>query len=161
MIVGVLSDTHGELHPRVVPLFREAGVELILHAGDVGAYGVIEQLSGLAPVSAVAGNVDVEGEVALLPKELSLQLEGLSVYMTHIGGKPGSWLPRLPRPLPGVAICGHSHIPLLERVGGTLFLNPGAAGTRPRFKIPLSAALLRLGGGRAEAELIPLQEAER
>jgi uncharacterized protein len=158
LIVGVLSDTHGELHPQVLPRFREAGVELILHAGDVGDYAVIEQLSQLAPVSAVAGNVDVTGNVALLPIELTMQLEGVSVYMTHIGGKPANWLPRLARPLPDVAICGHSHRPLLERVGGTLFLNPGAAGTRPRFNIPLSAALLRLSEGSAEAELLPLQE---
>jgi uncharacterized protein len=156
LIVGVLSDTHGELHPRVLPLFREAGVELILHAGDVGAYSVIQELSGLAPVSAVVGNVDVEGSLALLPGELRMELEGVSVYVTHIGGKPGAWLPRLPRPLPNVAICGHSHMPLLERVGDTLFLNPGAAGTRRRFNIPLSAALLRLADGAAEAELVTL-----
>jgi putative phosphoesterase len=156
LVVGVLSDTHGRLHPQVLPLFREAGVELILHAGDVGEHSVIEQLSQLAPVSAVRGNVDLDSPVARLPAEIHLDLHGLSVYMTHIGGKPAVWLPKLPRPLPNVAICGHSHIPLLERLGDTLFLNPGAAGTRPRFKTPLSAALLRLAPGIAEAELLTL-----
>jgi predicted phosphodiesterase len=100
--------------------------------------------------------VDVDGNVALLPEEVRLELEGITLYMTHIGGKPAVWLPRLPLPRPGVAICGHSHIPLLERVGETLFLNPGAAGTRPRFNVPLSAAILRLSNGAADAELIDL-----
>src|SRR5215216_3990681 len=103
MIIGVLSDTHGALHGRVVPLFRDAGVELILHAGDVGAYSVIEKLSVVAAVRAVCGNVDVSGNVALLPGELRLDIEGVSIYMTHIGGKPGAWYPSLPAPKPDVA----------------------------------------------------------
>jgi putative phosphoesterase len=156
LTIGVLSDTHGDLHPRVLPVFRAAGVERILHAGDVGRYAVIAELSKLAPVTAVCGNVDVEGNVAMLPGEVSLDWEGVSLYMTHVGGKPGAWLPRLPSPLPEVAICGHSHIPMLVREGGVLFLNPGAAGTRPRFGTPLSAALLRLEKGAAQGELITL-----
>lgn len=156
MIIGVLSDTHGDLHPRLLPLFREAGVELILHAGDVGRYSVLQQLHSLAPVTAVCGNVDTDGNVALLPAQASLELDGVTIYMTHIGGKPGAWLPRLPMPRPHVAICGHSHTPLLERIGETLFLNPGAAGTRPRFNIPLSAAILHLSEGTASAELVNL-----
>jgi uncharacterized protein len=157
MIIGVLSDTHGTLHPRVVPLFREAQVEMILHAGDVGTYGIITELSNLAPVKAVFGNVDVQGNVALLPGEISLEVEGVSLYMTHVGGKPEAWHRRLPRPRPGVAICGHSHIPLLEEREGTLFLNPGAAGTRRRFNIPPSVALLRIEYGTSSAEIIGLE----
>jgi len=156
VVVGVLSDTHGQLHPRVLPLFREANVELILHAGDVGEYSVIEQLSRLAPVSAVSGNVDTAGAVALLPAEFHLEIDGLKLYMTHIGGKPGAWLPKLPRPLPHIAICGHSHIPLREQLGETLFLNPGAAGTKPRFRTPLSAALLSIDSGVPKVQLVSL-----
>jgi putative phosphoesterase len=152
-VIGVLSDTHGQLHPLAMSLFREARVELILHAGDVGAYSIIEQLSQLAPVSAVRGNVDTGGAVALLPHDLHLEIDGLKIYMTHIGGKPGAWFPKLLRPVPDIAICGHSHIPLLEHKGDTLFLNPGAAGTRPRFETPPSAALLRIESGMLEAEL--------
>lgn len=156
MIIGVLSDTHGSLHPGVVPLFRDAHVEAILHAGDVGRYEVLEQLAELAPVHAVRGNVDVEGNVARLPEEVRLEWEGVSIYMTHIGDKPHAWLPRLATPCPQVAICGHSHISLLETQEGVLFLNPGAAGTRPRFRSPLSAALLKLEEGVASAEIINL-----
>jgi putative phosphoesterase len=157
MIIGVLSDTHGTLHPGVAPLFREAGVELILHAGDVGEFSVIEELSGVARVVAVRGNVDRGGNVGMLPGEVALEIEGVRVYMTHVGGKPAGWLPRLPEPRPGVAICGHSHIALLERLGSTLFLNPGAAGTRRRFNYPLTVGLLHINGREAEVELLTLE----
>ena len=156
MIIGVLSDTHGTLHSRVLPLFTEAGVELILHAGDVGSFDIIETLSRVAPVHAVCGNVDVSGNVALLPGELRLEIKGATIYMTHIGGKPSVWASHLPKPRPDMAICGHSHIALLEQLGSTLFLNPGAAGTQPRFGAPLSAALLRVEGGQVSAELVVL-----
>jgi uncharacterized protein len=154
--VGVLSDTHGTLHPRVVSLFREAQVRTILHAGDVGELSVLNALQEVAPVTAVRGNVDRSGYVATLPVEVHQEIDGVRVYMTHIGGKPHVWLPRLPLPGPGVAICGHSHIALLESAGGVLFLNPGAAGTKPRFNRPLTAALLTLDNGSAQAEIVEL-----
>lgn len=156
LTIGVLSDTHGDLHPGVLPLFRRESVELILHAGDVGRYAIIDQLRGLAPVHAVCGNIDVSGRVALLPGESELDLESVRLYMTHVGDKPQAWLRRLPQPLPGVAICGHSHAPLLELHEGVLFLNPGSAGTRRRFSLPLCAAILRLDKGAARAELVYL-----
>jgi uncharacterized protein len=156
MIIGVLSDTHADIHPGVVPLFRGAGVELILHAGDVGRYDVIDQLRNLAPVQAVRGNVDKSGRVSSLPETLRLEFEGVSILMTHIGGKPEEWSPRLPAPRPDVAICGHSHAPLLASLDGTLFLNPGAAGVRKRFGLPFSAAILTVEKGKAEAQLFDL-----
>lgn len=156
MIIGVLSDTHGTLHPRLPGLCRAAGVEHILHAGDVGSDLVLRELGGIAPVSAVQGNIDTDGEVAQLPVELRFTVEGVDIYMTHIGGKPKSWLPSLPNPKPSVAICGHSHIPLAQTLAGVLFLNPGAAGRRPRFGKPLSAALLRVNNSLAEVEIITL-----
>lgn len=156
MIIGVLSDTHSTLHPRLLGLFQEAGVERILHAGDVGSAPVLTALDAVAPVTAVQGNIDARGETARLPEEVRLSIEGVDIYMTHIGGKPKIWLPRLPVPRPQVAICGHSHIALLQLFEGVLFLNPGAAGFRPRFGKPLSAALLTVQAGTAEIELITL-----
>src|SRR5215210_8767158 len=156
MIIGVIYDTHGELHPGVRPLFTEAGVELILHAGDVGGYSVIGELTRIAPVLAVRGNVDTSGRASELPEVVRVTREGVDIYMTHIGGKPALWLPRLPDPKPRVAICGHSHIALLEQQGGVLFLNPGAAGTRPRFSQPLTAAVLTVVDGEPEAEVFNL-----
>lgn len=132
-------------------------MDLILHAGDVGNFEIIDELSKVAKVQAVCGNVDVVGKVALLPGEIRSEIEGVTVYMTHVGGKPGVWLPSLVEPKPDVVICGHSHVPLLERVESTLFLNPGAAGTKRRFNIPLSAAILKIEDGTAQGELLRLE----
>ena len=154
MIIGVMSDTHGTIHPKLLPAFREAGVELILHAGDVGDPAVLKMLSSIAEVVAVRGNVDDIGTLAELPEEVRKTWEGVDIYMTHIGGKPEGWIRALPDPKPQVAICGHSHVALLEELGGVLFLNPGSAGTRPRFGGTLGAALLKVEKGKATAELI-------
>ncbi|MEO6457604.1 MAG: metallophosphoesterase family protein [Chloroflexia bacterium] len=158
MIIGVLSDTHGTIHPRLLPTFREAGVQLILHAGDVGDPAVLETLSSIAEVVAVRGNVDNEGMsvggTAELPEEIRKTWNGVDIYMTHIGDKPKVWIRALSNPKPQVAICGHSHVSLLEKLGGVLFLNPGSAGTRPRFGGTFSAALLTVENGKVAAELI-------
>ena len=151
-----MSDTHGTLHPRLLDVLQEAGVERILHAGDVGDYAVLSALTPLAPVLAVRGNVDRSGPVAGLPLEVRLNLGGVDVYMTHIGGMPRVWLPRLPLPRPAVAICGHSHVAHVERAGGVLFVNPGAAGTTRRFGRPQTLAILRSADGQAEADIIDL-----
>jgi uncharacterized protein len=154
--IGVVSDTHGTLHPRVLDVLREAGVERILHAGDVGDYSVLSALSTVAQVLAVRGNVDRSGPVSDLPLEVRLEIAGVDVYMIHIGHVPHVWLPQLPAPRPAVAICGHSHMALVERAGGVLFVNPGAAGTGRRFGRPQTLAILRLAGGQAEADIIEL-----
>jgi putative phosphoesterase len=140
----------------LLDVFKQAGVERILHAGDVGNARVLAELQEVAPTLAVKGNIDTRGATAQLPEEVCSTVEGVDVYMTHIGGKPEQWLPRLPVPRPSVAICGHSHIALLQEHGGVLFLNPGAAGTRPRFGRGLTAALLHIEAGQARAEILTL-----
>lgn len=127
-----------------------------MHAGDVGNARVLAELQEVAPTLAVKGNIDTRGATAQLPEEVCSTVEGVDVYMTHIGGKPEQWLPRLPVPRPSVAICGHSHIALLQERHGVLFLNPGAAGTRPRFGRGLTAALLHIEAGHAKAEILTL-----
>jgi len=129
-------------------------VGLILHAGDVGDPAVLELLSSIAEVMAVRGNVDDEGLLAELPEEVRKTWDGVDIFMTHIGDKPEAWIRALPHPKPQIAVCGHSHVALLEEVGGVLFLNPGSAGTRPRFGGTLGAALLKVENGKAAAELI-------
>jgi uncharacterized protein len=156
MIVGVLSDTHGTLHPRAAEIFLEKGVERVLHAGDVGDFSVISALSAHWLVTAVRGNIDTRGMVADLPREVQLEIGGAKVYMTHIGGKPGAWLRSLKTPLPAVAICGHSHIALNEEYEGVLFLNPGAAGTQARFGRPQTVVIMEIAGGRVNAEIYEL-----
>jgi len=154
MLIGVISDTHSSFHPAIPQHF--AHVSHILHAGDIGSLPVMTALEAIAPVLAVTGNVDWGGSLDRhYPRVQRLTLEGVTIYMTHIGGKPNELLGRLPTPQPDVYICGHSHVPLIERQGGVLFLNPGSAG-QPRFGRKPSLALLQVENGRVEAELITL-----
>jgi putative phosphoesterase len=143
MLVGVVSDTHGFFDPRVVRYL--AGVEHIIHAGDIGGQAILERLRDLAPVTAVTGNVDWGGPLDQRVHRVErLDLAGFQVYITHIGAPPPQLVLRLPEPRPQVYIYGHSHIPLVEQREGVLFLNPGAAG-KPRFGRQPSLALLELG----------------
>jgi uncharacterized protein len=154
VLIGVIADTHGYLDPRAPAALR--GVALILHAGDVGGQPILDALGALAPVRAVAGNTDAGTALGRsLPESLRLSLEGVAVYMTHIGGAPARLAASLPAPRPQVYIFGHSHVALHEEHDGVLFLNPGAAG-RPRFGGGLAVALLTLEAGRASARIVPL-----
>jgi hypothetical protein len=148
--IGVISDTHGLLREQVRELF--AGVEMILHAGDVGKPEVLAALAETAPVLAVRGNVD-RGEWAnALPETQATQVGGAWIYMLHD-------LSRLDLDPAGggfsVVIFGHSHRSMLQRSGGALFLNPGAAGPR-RFTLPASVALLEVEDGRIDARIVEL-----
>ena len=131
MRVGVISDTHGFFDPRVLAHF--AGVEHIIHAGDIGHEMVLRRLQALAPVSAVTGNVDWGGPLDReYPRSLSVELAGCRIYVTHVGNTPKKLIRHVTEPRPDVFVYGHSHIPALEQIEGVLFLNPGAAG-KPRF----------------------------
>jgi putative phosphoesterase len=153
----VIADTHGHLAPGALAAL--GGVELILHAGDIGDAEIIAQLEQIAPVLAVHGNSDAGSALARQHPPLRwLEREGVRMYLTHIGGRPADLARALPTASelrPQVSIFGHSHVALLERVDGVLFLNPGAAG-RPRFGGGLSVAILTIVAGQAEATIIPL-----
>ncbi|MBA3946152.1 MAG: metallophosphoesterase family protein [Herpetosiphonaceae bacterium] len=152
--IGIVSDTHGVLHPGVHTVFM--GVSQIWHAGDVGAPAIIDELAMIAPVTAVRGNIDAGKPWAQrLPEVQQLLVSGVQLFMTHVGAKPAKLVQRLPEPRPDVYIFGHSHHALLVRQAGVLFLNPGAAG-RPRFGGRLSVAVLHIDHGAVEAEIIPL-----
>jgi putative phosphoesterase len=154
MRIGVISDTHSYLDPRAAPAL--AGVAQILHAGDIGSAAIVEALEAIAPVIAVHGNVDAGTALARrFPAIQRLTLEGVRIYMTHVGGQPAVLARALPEPRPDVYIFGHSHSALLETVNGVLFLNPGAAG-RARFGGRLSVAILEVADGRATAQIVPL-----
>lgn len=159
MRIGVISDTHGHLASGAIAAL--GGVELILHAGDIGRRAIIEALEQVAPVVAVHGNSDAGTALARqYPATQWLEREGVKIHMTHIGGSPEAIaraLPAGPAGRPDVYIFGHSHVALLERVGGVLFLNPGAAGY-PRFGGGLSVAILQLRAAAAEAQIVPLPQ---
>jgi putative phosphoesterase len=152
VLIGVISDTHGLL--RVEALAALRGVELILHAGDLGGESILRELRTLAPVYAVYGNVD---DPAMgLPASVDLVLDGVRLHLSH-GHEFGSPTPArlVERYSADVIVFGHTHKPLIETRGATLILNPGAAGPR-RFNLQPSIALLRIESGKPGAELVPL-----
>lgn len=151
MRAGVISDTHGLLRPGVLPAL--AGVDHILHAGDVGDAAILEALRAVAPVTAIRGNVDVNGACAQLPETELVELDGVSIYMLHDLGALD-----LDPVSAGVSavISGHSHKPKIEQRKGVLYFNPGSAGPR-RFSLPVSLGLLLIEHGRVEARLVELQ----
>ena len=153
-VIGVISDTHGLVRPDVHTAL--AGVELILHAGDVGGDDVLDELTLIAPVRAVYGNTDDPGQPRLV-EAIDLSIGDVSIHVSH-GHETGSPAPAklLERYAADVVIYGHTHRPLVARAGGRLVLNPGAAGPR-RFDITPSVARLTIREGRAQAELVDLR----
>jgi uncharacterized protein len=151
MRLAVLSDTHGLLRPEVLPAI--AGVDHILHAGDVGDPAILDTLRAVAPVTAIRGNIDTVGPCAALPPTEALELGGHFIYMLHaIGGLD------LDPKAAGIdlVIYGHSHKPLIERRKGILYLNPGSCGPR-RFSLPISLAIVQLEANTIEARIIELE----
>jgi putative phosphoesterase len=132
-----------------------AGVELILHAGDVGGDAILDELEVIAPVLAVYGNTDVPFDPRLA-ESIEREIGGARVHVSH-GHELGSPTPEklLERYAADVIVYGHTHKQLVVRADGRLVVNPGAAGAR-RFKLEPSVARLTIIGGRAEVELVPL-----
>ena len=151
--VGLISDTHGLLRPGVHEAL--SGVALILHAGDVGGSGILDELRLIAPVRAVLGNTDPAGDPELAD-EILMNVEGMSVHVSH-GHEVGSPTPErlADRYDADVVVYGHTHRPLVTKLGGRLFVNPGAAGPR-RFNLVPSVARLTISGGNAEVEIVEI-----
>ncbi len=150
MLIGVLSDTHGLLRPELLPAL--AGVDHILHAGDVGDPAILAELARIAPVTAIRGNIDTHGPCAALPPTEAIELAGCLIYIVHALVD----LDLNPHAAGiGVVLYGHSHQPSIEHRNGVLYLNPGSAGPR-RFNLPITYALLRIQNGHPTAEILPL-----
>ena len=154
MLIGLISDTHGLVRPQVHTAL--AGVELILHAGDVGGDEILDELALIAPVSAVYGNTDWP-EDPRLTAAIERQFEGLRVHVSH-GHEVGSPTPAklLEAYSADVIVYGHTHRQLVTRADDRLVINPGAAGAR-RFNLVPSVARLTIEKGRAEVELVSLE----
>jgi putative phosphoesterase len=151
LVLGVISDTHGLLRPEALEALR--GSDLILHAGDVGSAGILDELRRIAPVNAVRGNIDSSPWCETLPQTEVIEAGGLSLYMLHnlkqLDLNPAA---------AGFAavICGHSHAPMNEVRNGVLYFNPAGAGPR-RFKLPICVGRLRIREGSISGEIIELQ----
>jgi putative phosphoesterase len=178
LTVGVLSDTHGHLYTEVKQAL--AGVDHIIHAGDVGSAQVLSELRGLAPVTAVRGNCDLDSWANDLPGRAVLELGGARILIGHTaarlhgkGGtgpdgaaiaRPAAVAQQDPEGRFAVVITGHTHLAAVERREGVLYLNPGSAGPT-RFGCPRSIARLTVRpessrGADPDAHGVPRIEAE-
>lgn len=153
---GLISDTHGWLDPAVADHFR--GVDLIVHAGDVGDAAVLAGLAAVAPVMAVRGNIDF-GALADLPLHDVRDVRGVRVAALHIAGAPGrpnaAARALIDGRSPDLLVVGHSHVVGFSRHGATLVVNPGAAG-RHGFHERRTAFVLAWAGGAWQAWRIDL-----
>ena len=152
MKIGVISDTHGLLRPEVAPAL--AGVERILHLGDVGKASILEQLSAIAPVTAIRGNVDREGLCGELPETDVVLIADRYVYMLHnldtihLDPAAGKF---------AAVLFGHTHMPNFYLRKGVLYFNPGSCGPR-RFRLPVTVGLLTVGeDGEFNAQIVNLK----
>jgi putative phosphoesterase len=160
MRLGIISDTHGLLRPEVLEVF--SGVDLILHAGDIGSPELLAELEALAPVRAVWGNTDGFDIRRLVPEVLEMRLEGFDFLVVH-GHQLGSPTPEALHdrwPDAEIVIYGHTHRPLLVTVDQVVtVMNPGGAGAR-RFDLPASVGIMELEPGiPPRARLVPLTAA--
>jgi len=173
MTIGLVSDTHGYFDPKLREIL--AGVDMILHAGDVGEDTVLHELGTIAPVQAVRGNIDSADSG--LPLSLQLTPGGAAIHLVHILPAPQSHLERWAKseheskPVPKAAerlfrtfepateivLFGHSHRPCLVSLGGMLWINPGSAG-RKRFSLPRTCGRLEISTERFEARIVPLDD---
>ena len=135
----LLSDTHSYIDEQILKFVKQA--DEVWHAGDIGSLSVTDNIQKLKPLRAVFGNIDDKDARAEFPLDNNFVVENMSVYMTHIGGYPYKYKPRvkelLEKKRPKIFICGHSHILKVQfdKKLNLLHLNPGAAGKHGFHKI--------------------------
>ena len=150
MRIGIISDTHGLLRPEAQRALD--GVQLIIHAGDIGAPEILAQLKRIAPVFAVRGNVDTQPWALELPLTTVVETSGFSIYVLHnlqdldLNPQAAGF---------DAVITGHTHQAAQRLEAGVLYLNPGSAGPR-RFQLPVTLALLEITRKPWKAEILPL-----
>jgi uncharacterized protein len=157
MRLGLIADTHGKFRPALHDVF--AGVDRILHAGDIGAAEILDELEMLAPVTAVYGNVDSAIMRRRLPQVAAIELDGFRFVVTH-GDQFGSPKPdglKAAFPDADVIVFGHTHQPLIRDLPDfSVVINPGSAGPR-RFDLAPSVAIMELEPGiPPRARIVPL-----
>jgi uncharacterized protein len=158
--IGILSDTHGYIHPRVLEFL--SGVDEIWHAGDMGNIDIARQLGGLRPLRAVYGNIDGQDVRIEYPEIQLFQIEQVKVMMIHIGGYPGRYdskaLAMIREDNPGLFVCGHSHIlkVIYDKKYDLLHINPGAAGKYGMHKSITAVRLIIDGSNMRDLEVLDI-----
>ena len=161
MKIGLLSDTHSYLDPKIISYFN--GCDEIWHAGDIGDKAVADELERIKPVRAVFGNIDDQEMQARYAEDLWFDCEGLLVWITHIGGYPDNYNLQLKNEIiqnpPALFICGHSHILKVMRdkkLNNMLHINPGAAGVYGFHKFRTMIRFIIDGKTISDLEVIEL-----
>ncbi|MBP9159463.1 MAG: metallophosphoesterase family protein [Flavobacteriales bacterium] len=158
--IGLLSDTHGWLDPRLQHHF--AACDEIWHAGDIGNTAVTDELKKWKPLRAIHGNIDDAKARLEFPADLRFTVEGVRVWITHIGGRPPRYDPavrdELKRNAPNLFICGHSHICMVkfDPALNMLYMNPGATGRHGWHKVRTALRFTIDGEKLKDLEVIEL-----
>jgi len=158
--IGILSDTHGYLHPRVINFFRD--VDEIWHAGDIGNMQTAQALSAFKPLRAVHGNIDGQEVRREYPQFNLFRLEQVKILMTHIGGYPGRYdihaRQFIEKEKPRLFVCGHSHIlkVMFDKKFNLLHINPGAAGNSGLHRSITAVRLIMDNGNMKDLEVLDI-----
>ena len=153
-IIGLISDTHGLMREKALTALK--GSNLIIHAGDVGKPGIIEQLRAVAPVLAVRGNIDKGAWASQLPMTAVVEAHSVLIYVLH----DIQQLDLAPAAAEfNIVVSGHSHKPSRTERNGVVYVNPGSAGPR-RFQLPITVARLDLRRSPWSVEFIDLSDGE-
>jgi uncharacterized protein len=148
--IGVISDTHGYLDPMVLEIF--AGVQHIIHAGDIMDPDTLPALERVAPVTAVAGNLDV-GDLGKLPREVAGEVGGVRFVVGHKAGKVDG-APKDDHP--DLIVFGHDHVQVAEWVDGSLYINPGTASSPHEEDDDPTVVVVQVEGAGLSARFGPL-----
>ncbi len=161
--IGLMSDTHSHLDPKIFDYFKD--VDEIWHAGDIGKIDLATQLADFKHFRAVYGNIDENTAVEhKYPLDLHFECEGLSVYMTHIGGYPGKYSLRAKKIIenkrPNLFITGHSHILKIMRDPkfDLVHINPGACGVEGWHKVKTIVRFSIIEGKIHDVEIIEMDK---
>jgi uncharacterized protein len=160
MKIGLLSDTHSYMDDRIIEHLSDC--DEIWHAGDIGSLAVTDRLAGVAKVRAVYGNIDDHVVRTVFPENEIFEVDGLKVWMTHIGGRPGKYAKGISEQMkvvrPKLFICGHSHLLLVanDQRYGCLHMNPGAAGVHGVQQVRTMLRFRIEGGKPCYLEVIEL-----
>ena len=148
--IGVISDTHGLYRTEINNVFK--GVNLIIHAGDIGKPELIKSLEEFAPVVAVRGNVDIEEWCSRYPAYEEIDINGINIFVVH----DVSDFDHNQNNKCKIVVFGHSHKPFIKQWNDTIFFNPGSAGPQ-RFSLPISAGLILINDGKIETHHVGLK----
>jgi uncharacterized protein len=156
----IISDTHSHLDDKLLKYIELA--DEVWHAGDIGSMAICDTIEKMKPFRAVWGNIDGNEFRLRYPEHLLFMCEEVKVYITHIGGYPGKYAPKVRELIalekPGLFICGHSHIlkVMFDKTYLVLHINPGACGVHGFHKVKTAIRLEFHGKEMKNLEVIEL-----